>query len=145
MSSCNTTDLYMNEFLMNNKICKDKYSDVDIQKYRDKFVDFRSYTCQTSGGIDTVDKMNEVILSGDKVTTGDKISNIYDSLTQNCIKNPNLDKISISPQYKMQGSMGNYYTKDNWIYGYDNVMNGGMFYDGITGQDPMMDNQMAVN
>lgn len=156
-TTCDVNNTYTKEFLMDNDIlCATEIkprSKKDLQDYRDNFFGFRSHVWQNSAGVDPVDRLNEKILSGDGDLSqnGKKISDIYDSLTgdrihkKHCIMTPNLDNITMSSQYKMPGSLGDYYTKDNWIYNYDHVMNGALFYDNVSGVDPLMDDQMAFD
>lgn len=139
-TSCDTN----NELIMDENTSCTKQ---ELQKYRDDFFGFRSHLWQSSAGVDAVDRVNSKIT---EYKPGEKISNVYDSLTKNCTKkqcvmNQNLDNITMLPQYKLSGSSGDFYTKDNWVYNYDHVMNGALFYDNVTGNDPLMDSQMAVN
>lgn len=156
-ASCDINNTYANDFLMDeNVLCPTKaptYTREELQKYRDNFFDFRSHLWQQSAGVDPVDRMNAMLLSGDGDLPGRgrKISDVYDSLTgdrihkEHCVMVQNLDNITMSPQYRMPGTLGDYYTKDNWIYNYDHVMNGALFYDNVAGVDPLMDSQMAIN
>ena len=138
----------MTPTLVGNPVCDN--SPVDHEAYRNNFFEFRSNLWQNSSQSDAVDNINDFMTSDDdKKMSGKKISDIYDSLTggnrnKKCLLNNNLDDISQVPQYRMQGALGDYYTRDNWIYNEDRVMNGAVFYNGISGVDPLMDNQMAV-
>lgn len=118
----------------------------DLHTYRNKFVDFRSHLYQSSAGVDPVDRMNDKLYSGNGSydvqgsKCGEKISDAYDYLTGGRNGEKKCDS-----QYKMSGTLGDYYTRDNWVYNCDHVMNGAIFYNDVTGLDPLMDNQMAIN
>jgi hypothetical protein len=123
-----------------------KYSRDELHEYRDKFIGFRSYINQSSADVDPVDRINEQLYSEDDMY-GEKIGDRYDYLVngKKCILDQDIDQINMSPKYKMAGTFGDYYTKDNWVYNCDSVMNGAVFYDNISGTDPEVDPQMAVN
>ena len=164
-TSCEINNTYTKEFLMdwNDVQCPTQeveYSREQLQDYRDDFFGFRSHLWQKSDTIDPVDRMNERLYDGNGDIAGSNtktISDIYDSLTaepmadrgkrpkQPYVMTQNLDNISMSPQYKMPATLGDYYTNDNWMYNRDHVMNGALFYDGVSGVDPMMNDQMAVS
>lgn len=158
-TSCDVNNTFIKENLMDNSInCPTQekhYSNEQLKDYRNNFFGFRSHVWQESAGVDPVDKINERILNGDgdisKSRCGEKISDVYNSLTKDsvhekhCVMSQNLDNISMIPQYKMQGSLGDFYTRDNWMYNYDHVMNGALFYNGVSGMDPLMNDQMAIN
>jgi hypothetical protein len=147
---------YVKEFIMNDNVScpviKQPYSKEDLQNYRDKFFDFRSHIWQQSADVDPVDRINEKILSGNGdlfgSKSGKKISNIYDSLTGDRIHKKhcmavNLDNISTS-QYKIQETLNDYYTKNNWMYNSDCVSNNTLF-DDVSDLDSLMDRQMIYN
>lgn len=157
-TTCDINNTYTKEFMMDENVsCPTKappYSREKLQGYRDNFFDFRSHLWQQSSGVDAVDRMNEQLYLGDgdlpKSKLGKNISDVYDSLTKDkyhkdhCVLSQNLDDINKSPQYVMPATLGDYYTRDDWVYNEDRVMNGGLFYDGVSGLDPLMHDQMAV-
>jgi len=58
-------DYLQNKLLKNVAICPFQYTDAELQCYRDKFYDFRNNIMQSSNTpYDTVDKINELYLSG---------------------------------------------------------------------------------
>jgi hypothetical protein len=157
-TTCDVNNTYTKEFIMDESVkCPTKevsYSRDQLQDYRDGFFGFRSHLWQQSASVDPVDRINERLLSGDGSIESkpcEKISDVYDSLTgdrvhkKHCVMTQNLDNISMSPQYRMPGTLGDYYVRDNWMYNYDHVMNGALFYDGVSGMDPLMNDQMALN
>ena len=156
--SCENENTYTREFFLNNQQpCPpkiEKTTDQDQQKYMDNFFNFRNYTEQSSHGIDNIDILNTEYLAtngnmfqpkNDK-GNGHKISDIYDAITADTHKtkdmmiSPNYDNITMTPQFKMNGSNGAYYTDDTWLYKKDRVMNGGEFYDGVSGINSVTNN-----
>jgi hypothetical protein len=166
--NCEYDNTYSREFFLNNEmpcpIQPINYTDNELQNYRDDFFNFRNKTYQTSHGVDAIDILNEKILAGEgefgvnkNMKKGQKISEIYDGMMASQyqrpdIQNPNTihgqpnyDEISMAPRFKMNGGNGAYYTKDSWLYKNDRIMNGGEFYDGITGSDGDMSRHMAIS
>ena len=94
-------------------------NDNNLKEYRNKFMDFRSHVWKRSDeGQDVVDRVNQTLIDGaaepecepeEPEPSGKKISDIYDSLTNNKT---------------------------------DSVMNGGLFYDEVTGMDPSQNVEM---
>ena len=159
---CESENTYTREFYLNNEQpCEpkiDKLSDNQQQGYRDNFFNFRNYTWQTSHGVDAIDLLNSEYLStsgnmfnpttdknstynreNQNITNGNKIMDVYDAITTDTYKtkdmmiSPNYDNITMTPQFKRTASNGDYYTDDMWLYKKDRVMNGGEFYDGVSG------------
>lgn len=164
--NCEHENTYTREFYMNNQQPCEQYnkplSDREQQNYRDSFFNFRNYTWQDSHGVDAIDIMNaeyisqinkgsEIMAPNNDKGQGYKIGDIYDAITTNTYRpkdmmiSPNYDNITMSPQYKMKASNGDFYTDDNWLYKKDRVMNGGEFYDGISGFSSDRDQPLAIN
>lgn len=159
---CEYENTYTREFYENNQQpCPpkiEKMTDQEQQKYIDNFFNFRNFTEQNSHGVDAIDIMNTEYLAtnGNMFQpkndngNGHKISDIYDAITADTHKTkdmmitPNYDNITMSPQFKMKGSNGAYYTNDTWLYKKDRVMNGGEFYDGVSGSDSNGDHYLSV-
>lgn len=173
-TSCENENTYEKEFLLNNnEPCPanpQKYSRTKLQEYRDSVFNFRNKINQTSHGVDAVDIINEKYLSNNgeigvanpNAEEGQKICDVYDAMTADQFKQqnnilPKLDNINMSPQFKAKAGNASYYTKDNWVYKQDRVMNGGAFIDDVVGygdnninnsgmgMNSDMDYQMAVN
>jgi len=161
--SCGSDNTYVKEFVLNNNepcpTIPKKFTNEDLQNYRDDFFNFRNKINQSSEGVNPIDILNERILAGQGDLAdmndpnnpvklggnaqGQKISELYDSLTansygpyhENCMISPNFDTINMSPQYKKYVGNGEYYTRDNWAYEKDRIMNGGAFFNDVTGAD----------
>lgn len=91
---CDITNTYTREFYEDNKQpCPKeykKYTDKDLQKYRNKFFGFREQIWKGSNveGPDLVDKMNEQIINNNGEAIGDEfkdetIGDIFDYMTNN--------------------------------------------------------------
>lgn len=123
-----------------------------LKDYRDKFFGFRSELFQGSNveGTDPVDKINEQLLDGEGELVGRNISDVFDSLTGNKsrtqqMKEQNVDNITMNPQYKSNGANGQFYLPVSWAYTNESVMNGGKFYDGVSGIDSELNPPMAID
>lgn len=161
--SCGIENTYVKEFVLNNNepcpVMPKELTNEDLQNYRDDFFNFRNKINQSSEGLSVTDVLNERILAGNgdlsdmndpnnpiklsKNAQGQKISDLYDSLTanaygpyhENCMVSPNFNSTNMSPQYKKYVGNGEYYTRDNWAYEKDRIMNGGAFFNDVTGSD----------
>lgn len=160
---CEYDNTYTREFMLNNDLPPPtqprNYTEDEMQDYRDGFFNFRNKTYQSSHGVDSAEILNENILANngevydvnEKAKKGERISDIYDAMTVGQYKNtnnmiaPSYDRITLTPQFKMNGGNGAFLTNDNWMYKTDKVMNGGEFLDGITGSDSYRDNNMAIS
>lgn len=139
----------------------------EVDEYREGQLDFYNKVNGTSDSPDDpVDKMNEITLCGGIKGNGQTIADYYDKLvdgkisnlngpgfvmgsaipTQNCVKPPELDLRSGIPQgyYTSKGESGKYILQDNWMYNNENPNNGGNYYDGIYGTDPMMQDYKMI-
>jgi hypothetical protein len=132
-----------------------KYSNEEINDYRQNFLDFRSKTENTSGGIDMVDKMNIMQAESggadiSKNYKGRRISDVYDDLTKNLkgeatsVINPEFDPLTMTNNYKSHGHNGDSLRKYHFRYYQDKVENGGKFYGDIEGYDPSSDSQLSL-
>lgn len=157
-TSCDHENTYTKEFLLADKeqcpVNPKYFSETDIQRYRNQFVNFRNNINQSSTDLnpDPVDLINLRILEGNGDVTdnmiGQKISDIYDALTTGQIK-AQIDDVGNSPDYQMRGPNAMYYTEDQWVYKNDRVMNGAAFMNNpmtdVTGYDSNADYPMATN
>jgi hypothetical protein len=139
----------------------------EVDEYREKFIEFKDKINGTSAlPEDPVDKMNKITLQGGVKADGQTIADFYDKLvgstgtrqgpgfvlgspipSDRCVRPPVFDASSGVPQgyyTKNANNGGRYMLRDNWVYNNENPNNGGIFYDGISGQDPMIDNDRMV-
>lgn len=123
---------------------------------------------------DPVDKMNQITLQGGIKAKGQTIADFYDNIvtpytgrgyeqrpstggggfilgsplpSDRCVRPPLFDASSGVPQgfyTKDANNGGRYMTRDNWMYNNENPNNGGAFYDGVHGQDPMIENDRML-
>lgn len=139
----------------------------EIDAYREKHIEFRENTWGTSkgiDGIDPVDKINQINYNGGVPANGMTIANYYDNLTSakvadtppGFVMGTNIPKTKCVAQPQMENTVGpvgyytgmgnaKYFKRDNWEYQNENPINGGLYYDDISGSDPMMDYQMINN
>lgn len=159
---------YLNDYVLDGKMqCEaDKSQSVfnrtEIDNYREQSFDFQNKINGSSApAIDPVDRVNQNRLSGGIKATGQTISNYYDNLidpnnnptlqirkplnynqTQGrCIKPPIIDSKNGIPQSFYKGNKN--ILIDNWVYPNEKPNNGGILYDGITGDDPFNDTLRA--
>jgi hypothetical protein len=142
-----------------------KYCDrVELDKYRDDFFGFRNHTSQNSNGVDAVDRVNDLYLSGNTDLSrnhkGVKIQDLFNSITQGSVDKPkenpireidlNTTSIEVNPMgitggmKKKSGATNDYYSNDNWVYDSEKLENGGEFYNGIFASDPSNSNFAAL-
>jgi hypothetical protein len=106
-----------------------KGSEEEINAYRKSFLDFRSYTNNTTNGFDAVDKMNlEKIQDESK---GMKISDVYDRITANNYKESNIDVVGMTHNEKVDNTI----RTNEFRYDSDTVNNGAPFFGNVTGYD----------
>jgi hypothetical protein len=140
----------------------------EVDEYREKHIQFRDKINGTSAlAEDPVDKMNRITLEGGIKAEGQTIADFYDKLvnpqisnrngpgfvlgsplpSDKCVRPPRFDASSGIPQgfyTERANNGGNYMVRDNWMYNNENPNNGGIFYDGISGQDPMIENDRLL-
>lgn len=158
---CDTSekvDDYIRESLLQkSSVCKEKkeYSNNEINKHRDQYIAFRNGILQSTNTVDTVDKINDLYLSGSTDISRNhhdvKIKDLYDHLTnsrniynENCNKKLIDDNIMNQSNYLINGARGKAYTKDNWMYEHESVMNGGEFMNNILPYDNDKQQPMAL-
>jgi hypothetical protein len=131
------------------------YSNDEINDYRQNFLDFRSKTENTSGGIDMVDRMNIMQAESgsadiSKNYKGRRIADVYDDLTRNlkgedmCLMKPEFDPLTMTNNYKSEGHNGNSLRKYHFRYYQDKAENGGKFFGNIEGYDPSSDSEQSL-
>jgi hypothetical protein len=138
----------------------------EVDNYRENQIAFRDKIYGTSDlPLDPVDKMNLITLKGGVGSNGSTVADFYDNIVSNndydisnytdpgfisgtsipktkCIKNPTLDVSIGVPQGYYQGTAnanGKYMLRDNWMYNNENPNNGGIMFEGIRAEDPMME------
>jgi hypothetical protein len=146
---------------------KSDFTRDEINEYREKqlqFFDKINGTSQPSE--DPVDRMNQITLNGGVKANGQTIAGYYDNIVRvsnlngpgfilgtsipeyKCVDPPNFDGRSGVPQGYYTGDAnanGKYMMRDNWMYSNENPNNGGNFFDGIAGYDPMIDNDRMID
>jgi hypothetical protein len=156
---------YLNEYVYNGNTQCAPTGNVDPNKFRKNYFYFDNkinVNSNDTGDGDVVDKLNEMYLAentdvnennngyddDDVNNNGKKIKDIFDNLTRHdnpgCVREPVVDKTSMSSYYVQQGTGGNYVVDSLRIYENDGVENGGVFipegnvygYDG-SGEKPM--------
>jgi len=155
---------YLNEYVYNGNTQCAPTGKVDSNKFRKNYFYFDdkiNVNSNDTGDGDVVDKLNEMYLAentdvnkndngyddDDVNNNGKKIKDIFDNLTHHnpgCIREPIVDKTSMSSYYVQKGTGGNYVVDSLRIYENDGVENGGVFipegnvygYDG-SGEKPM--------
>jgi len=170
--SCDSENTWTKEFISpNTEICSPpsrKYSQKDLQNYRDSFFGFRDNTNQMGAEPDPVDRINLRYLEGDgdvtktvdeNIVFGEKISDVFDSIAggprnrdkgmkqykETCVQSPEIQKTLTSPDYFMNGMTSSYYIPDEWVYKYDKMMNGGTFYNNVIAHKTSNDYPMMIN
>jgi hypothetical protein len=152
-------DDYIREKLLDDSVfCtpNKKYCDrTDLDQYRSDFFGFRNDINQSSNGVDMVDRVNDLYLSGNtdlsRNNKGVRIQDMFNGMTQsytpkpeeNPIREVGYDSVSAVSNSKIKGSRGESYTKDNWTYDGEKLENGGEFYNGIHAYDSCADKNMA--
>ena len=126
------------------------YTKKELADYRDRHFAFRNKIWQTSKDVDMVDKINDMYLSGSydlsRNKKGTRIADLFDGLTkdddhinQRCPMDYPGDKaiqrIMDQNAYVEDGHNGKMIQNVNWKYSNEKDMNGGEFYNGITGYD----------
>lgn len=149
---------------------KSDFTRDEVDEYREKQIQFRDKINGTSAlAVDPVDKMNMITIEGGVKANGQTIADYYDNLvgtgsyqaekqgpgfilgspipSNRCVRPPTFDAMSGVPQgyyTKEANNGGKYITRDNWVYNNENPNNGGVFYDGISGQDPMIESDRMI-
>ena len=154
--SCSTdtdADTYLRTRLVERKDeCRlnPTYTNFDLKNYRDTHFAFRNKIFQTSRDVDMVDKLNylEQVGSHDvsRNKKGQRISDMYDYLTRSddlIMPQMHKDYKSEKPIQRImdqtgipiEGHNGDMWSNQNWGYNNDKDLNGGNFYNNITGYD----------
>jgi hypothetical protein len=146
-------DTYLrNRLLVGRGECESerRYTKKELADYRDRHFAFRNKVWQTSKDVDMVDKINDMYLSGSydlsRNKNGTRIADLFDGLTKNedqipqqCPMDYNGDKaiqrVMNDNPYVENGHNGKMIQNVNWKYSNEKDMNGGEFYNGITGYD----------
>ena len=132
-----------------------EFDKLNTKQYHDEHLNFLNKINNSSTNTcDPVDRINEIYTQTSNEfinNTGKTISHVYDDLTKSqmedykkckhdgCIVPPNFDKLS----------QRNYHIKNNTftdyvnVYEFDDVNNGGKFYNNIEGDDKMTMNNLA--
>jgi len=127
-----------------------KYSKKELDNYRDRHFAFRNKIWQTSKDVDMVDKINDMYLSGSydlsRNKKGTRIADLFDGLTKDedhtfhkCpmdyTGDKDIQRIADQTGYLEQGHNGKMIQEVNWKYSNEKDMNGGAFFNEITGFD----------
>jgi hypothetical protein len=151
---------------------KSDFTRNEVDEYRDQQIEFRNKTYGTSApAVDPVDKMNTITMQGGIKGNNQTIADFYDNIvggshnkrisnlngpgfimgssipTNKCVEPPHIDTTSGIPQGFYTGSAnagGKYFMRDNWMYNNENPNNGGALFDGIQGEDPMLNIQRML-
>lgn len=139
----------------------------EVDEYREKQIEFRDKINGTSDlPLDPVDKMNLITLADGVKANGTTIADFYDNIVSNeftqdvngqclessipkskCIKNPIIDVSIGVPQGYYQGEANaesKYMLRDDWMYNNENPNNGGIMFEGIRAEDPMMEYNRTI-
>ena len=131
-----------------------------VQNYQNNFFSFGEQINQsTREGITEVDRINEMQTSRNNelnTCSGQKISDVYDSLVKNdceqikqcknpgCIIPPTIDQISQTTTYTKPFANGNAFSRYDVMFETDGVNNGGKFYDDIEAFDNMSEYNLTL-
>ncbi len=157
-------DTYLRTRLIERKdVCRqdETYTNNELKNYRDRHFAFRNKVFQTSKDVDMVDKLNylEQVGSYDvsRNKKGQRISDMYDFLTRSddlIMPQMHKDFKSEKPIQRImeqtgipiEGHNGDMWSNQNWAYGFDGEkdMNGGSFYNNITGYDGQFNPPQSV-
>lgn len=149
---------------------KSEFTREEVDEYREQGLQFHDKINGTSApSEDPVDRMNQIALKGGIKAKGQTIADFYDNVVGGrvsnlngpgfimgpsvpagrCVKPPVFDNTAGVPQgyYTSDGNAGGrYMMRDNWMYSNENPNNGGVFFDGITASDPMIeDDDRMIN
>lgn len=137
----------------------------EVDQYRENQIEFRDKIYGSSDlPVDPVDKMNLITLKEGVQANGETVADFYDNIVGNkyvsenysgpgfisgssiprtkCIKSPIIDTSIGVPQGYYQGTAnadGKYMLRDDWMYDNENPNNGGIMFEGIRAEDPMME------
>lgn len=146
-------DDYVRESLLHSaKVCKEEnvLTPEEVNRHRNDYISFRNGVFQPSNGVDAVDKINDLYLSGNTDITRNfkdmKIKDLYDYVTKNNFSSSSDKKEAFNNNSDLiiAGSRGDFLAKDNWVYEDEKVMNGGEFMDGIYPSDGKCQENQAV-
>jgi hypothetical protein len=142
---------------------KSDFTKTEVDEYREQALRFHDKIYGSSSAAeDPVDRMNKVSLDEGIKAKGQTIADFYDNVVGGrvsnlngpgfimgtsvpagrCVKPPVFDNESGVPQgyYTSDANAGGrYIMRDNWMYSNENPNNGGVFFDGIKGDDPYTD------
>lgn len=148
---------------------KSDFTRKEVDEYREQALQFHDKINGTSAPTeDPVDRMNKITLKGGIKAKGQTIADFYDNViggrvsnldgpgfimgtsvpSGRCVKPPVFDNEAGVPQGYYTGNAnagGRYMMRDNWMYSNENPNNGGVFFDGITANDPFIDNDRMLD
>jgi hypothetical protein len=148
---------------------KSEFTKDEVDEYREQSLRFHDKINGTSAPTeDPVDRMNMIALKGGIKAKGQTIADFYDNVvggrisnlngpgfimgtsvpSGRCVKPPVFDNNAGVPQGYYTGDAnagGRYMKRDNWMYSNENPNNGGVFFDGITANDPFLDNDRMLD
>ncbi|VBB18034.1 hypothetical protein YASMINEVIRUS_497 [Yasminevirus sp. GU-2018] len=161
---------YIREYVLDGKSqcgcitdkSKSDFTRDEIDAYREQQLEFRDKINGTSAPAeDPVDRMNLITMQGGVKAQGQTIAEFYDKLlvpksasplkqpypSAKCMTPPSFDNESGVPHAYYSGEANNggrYMMRDNWMYAGENPNNGGMLYDGIFGNDQMIEDDRMI-
>lgn len=134
---------------------KSNFTRDEVDEYREGYLRFGDKVYGTSApAIDPVDRTNLITLQGGVRAQGQTIANLYDSLVT--IDKPTTTSFAKSSRLNMQNrnipssgysqsfytgdanNNGRYMKRDAWMYSGEKPTNGGPIFNGIVGNDPML-------
>ena len=146
-----------------------EFTSEDINKYRDDYMKFNDKINSTSAPTeDPVDRINQTTMAEGVKAKGQTIADYYDNIVggrvsnlngsgyimgtsvpaNRCVRPPVFDNEAGVPHGFYTGSANagsKYIMRDNWIYSNENPNNGGVLYDGISANDPLIDNDRMLD
>ena len=128
-------------------LCNKLASRQQTKKELSKHTDFRSLTSQTSSGVDTVDRVNMMYLTGNTDLSrnhqGQRIQDVFNNLTKGtdlykrqCVRMPEFDKKQDKEKYDFNGEKELSLNQSEWEYNNERIINGGNITDTLIGFDP---------
>ena len=135
---------------------KSEFKRSEVDTYRQDYLNFMNKINGTSDpAVDAVDRINEITLHGGIKADGQTISSTYDNLiaitTEGVTPKPQLKCVSgsisdqiLQPFCTGPANGGRYIMADSWMYPDENPSNGGVVFDGILGNDTMMNKHAMV-
>lgn len=146
-------DDFFKEYVFNgrNKLPVVKLNVEQEKEFKENYFTFRDRVWDSSHGEDAVDKLNDIYLEeneeGIRVESDMKIKDIFDSLTANNtarIRLPKIDEITNTGYYTKNGFGGKYTTDEMVVYENERIMNGGVYYNNIYGDDQSKESPMFL-